>query len=130
MLPDLDNLLTPNTHPVLNNIDPDDNFINDVYNDLSHRNVSPHYNIEHYNRSFAGKPPSLDIFSINIRSFNRNNEMCTALLQSLHKLPDILVLTETWLDTDDRDTSDIEGYTAGNMIEGGGVCLLWVGVIY
>ena len=89
MLPDLDNLQTPNTHPVLNNIVPD------VYNGLSHRNVSLYYNIEHYNRSFAGGPPSLDIFSINIRSFNRNSEMCTALLQSLHKLPDIPVLTET-----------------------------------
>ena len=101
---------------MLQNIDPDDNFFNDVYSGLSQHKVSPYYNIEQFNRTFDNGTSTINIFSMNVRSFNRNGEMCTSLLGSLYCPPNIIVLSETWLEAGDQCTSDIEGYTAFHTI--------------
>ena len=102
--------LSTQPHPVLQNIDPDNNFLNDVYSGLSQHKVSSYYNIEQFNKTFDDGSSTIDIFSMNIRSFNRNSEMCTSLLRSLYSPPNVIVSSETWLDVGDRYTSDIEGY--------------------
>ena len=80
----------------LQNIDPDDNFFNDIYSGLALETVSPYYNIDNYNNTFKRRPQTLNIMTFNVRSLNRNGELFTSLLSSLYRPPDILVLTETW----------------------------------
>ena len=57
---------------------------------------------------------------INVRSFIKNGKLCISLLKSLYRLPDILILTETWLQPDDQEISNIEGYRAFHTIREGG----------
>ena len=100
----------------MHDLDPDDNFYNEVYQGLSLTEVSPYYSIENYNSSFKDSPSSLNIFSFNVRSFKRNGELFTSFLKSLYKLPDIVVLTETWIDNIDKDTYAMEGYNEFHTI--------------
>ena len=40
------------THPLLRSLDPDNNFYNEVYQNLSMGDISPYYNIDNYNNIF------------------------------------------------------------------------------
>ena len=104
----------------LQDMDPDDNFFNDVYSGLALETVSPYYNIDNYNNTFKRGPQTLNIMTFNVRSLNRNGELFTSLLSSLFRPPDILVLTETWLEEGDQITSEMEGYNAFHTIREGG----------
>ena len=88
---------------LLQYVDPDDKFFNDVYRGLSQLEISPYYNINNYNETFSDGPATYNIVNFNVRSFNKNGDMYSALLQSLYKPPDIVVLTETWLNVGDEN---------------------------
>ena len=97
-------------------IDPDDNFFNYVYRRLSQLEISLYYNINNYNKTFSDGPATYNLMNFKVRSFNKNGDMYSALLQSLYRPPDIVVLTETWLDVDDESISSLEGYEAMHSI--------------
>ena len=107
-------------HPLGNGIDPDDNFFNDVYRGFSQREVSPYYNVNNFNNTFQHETNTFNVMSFNVRSFSKNGEMCMSLMQSLYRAPDIMVLTETWLDEGDQCISAIEGYNALHTIRENG----------
>ena len=67
----------------------------------------------------------MTIFNCNIRSISANGDTLVALLQSLYTLPDVLVVTETWLKPEDGCNfleENYDGYhTARSHGRSGGV---------
>ena len=58
----------------------------------------------------------------NIRSYNKNNDKFAAMLSSICKIPEIIVLTETWLSPFDNDRRLLDGYTEFNTVRSVGRC--------
>ena len=50
------------------------------------------------------------ILSQNIRSFNANEELFVSMATTLHRCPDIIVLTESRLSGRSSDMCSMEGY--------------------
>ena len=113
---------------LLENVDPDNNFFNEISSFLPHIQQSQYYTIEQYNTQFHNS--HFCIFSLNIRSFNANIESFVAIMHSLRELSDVIVLTETWIGVDNVERSGIEGYTCWHTIreEGGAVACLYFAV--
>ena len=80
---------------VLCAIDPDEHFFNDVYRGLTVENESKYYSVDSYSSQFDNTSVHLDFMTFNIRSYCRNIDSFTAVLDSLYKRPEIIVLTET-----------------------------------
>ena len=120
------------THPLLHNVlpavDPDDNFLNSVIGDLGTTNKSKYYSIDEYNSTFNSTTLHADFMTYNARSYNKNKDPFIAMLKSLSKMPEIIVLTETWLTPDETDQHLLDGYTEYHTARptgrGGGVSLL------
>ena len=66
--------------------------------------------------NFPTDSPKFNIMSFNIRSFDKNGQLFSFILHALHRLPEIIVMTETWLEVEDRDFSGIEGYNVLHTI--------------
>ena len=99
-------------HPVLRDIDPDDNFFNEVFRGLSEHETSQYYTVDRYNETFGGTYSSFRCMTVNIRSFKKNIDMFTSTLSALSMKQDIIVLTETWIDAGSVDFHSLEGYTS------------------
>jgi exonuclease III len=111
---------------MLRDIDPDDNFLNEIFPSFNQAHQSQYYSVERYNQTYVNSPPCLSIFHSNVCSFNANGELLTSTLSSLTKTPDIIAMTETWFNNSNVDLSCIEGYNSHNTIRphgmrGGGV---------
>ena len=123
-------ILSPNA---LNDIDPDENFYNEVHDGLQVQNGYNYFSIQQYNSLFKFNIKYLNFMAFNIRSYNRNNESFKAVIESLYKLPEIIVLTETWLTPEDHGVSLLDGYSERRTIRqggrSGGVSVLCVGGI-
>ena len=120
------NYTQPPSHPVLLDFDPDENFFNDALGSLGVSHGCKYYSVEGFNETFRNAPPSLDVVMHNIRSYNKNNDAFAALLSSMCKIPEIIVLTETWLSPIDNDRRLLDGYTEFNTVRSvgrGGGCL-------
>ena len=113
------NYIQPPSHPALLEFDPDENFFNDALGGLNIPNESKYYSIDSFNTMFRDNSPSLDFMVHNIRSYNRNSDSFIAMLTSLCKLPEVIVLTETWLTPNDEDKNLLEGYTEFNTVRSG-----------
>ena len=103
---------------LLTNVDPDDNFFNEIYNCLSQFQQSQYYTVENYNIHY--NDVHLSVLSMNVRSFNANIDAFVGLLQSLQRQPDIIVLTETWIVRDNDNSCNIEGYHSYHTTREGG----------
>ena len=105
---------------MLNNIDPDVNCvrsdINCVYVDTN--NAKNYINIS---------KNDLSVLSFNVRSFFKNIDEFIGLLASLDLSSDIIVLSETWLNSHTESLCNIDGYQAYHSYrankEGGGVSI-------
>jgi len=108
----------------LENIDPDDNFLNEVMPSYSNSSMCQYYTVDRYNSSFSSSDSSLTLMNFNIRSFNANSSEFISFLGSLVVVPDIIVLTETWFSVD-ADAYEIDGYSGCHTVRqrnrGGGV---------
>jgi hypothetical protein len=71
---------------------------------------------------------NLSIFMQNIRSVRSNFEMFVAELSCLDKVPDVLVITEIWIEDDELSIYNITGYRqyakCNNILRAGGVMVL------
>ena len=94
----------------LRDIDPDDNFFNDVYQGLAEREISQYYTVERYNEAFGDTQSYLSCMSFNISSFKKNIDVFTSMIEALSVKQDIIVLTETWSDGDTEELYALEGY--------------------
>ena len=78
--------------------------INDMYDHLNFEKLSNYVDIKGYNSSLIVDTGSnaLSIIHFNIRSLPTNLHHLEVLLVSFTQLPDIIVLTETWLTKDKK----------------------------
>ena len=118
---------------VLPSVDPDENFFNGVLGNINTANSCKYYSIDDYNSTFNNRTPTMDFMTHNVRSCNKNIDPFIAMLKAINKLPEIIVLTETWLTPDDTDQGLLDGYTeyhtARQAGRGGGVSVFcWDGI--
>ena len=86
-----------------------------------------YYDLLAFNRALRNNPNNLTIIHLNARSISNKFNMITALLQSFHKKPSVIVVTETWLTNLNCDLYKFKGYTPYHLVrsmrEHGGVSI-------
>jgi hypothetical protein len=112
-------------HAMLNDVDPDENFLNSILPSFGPDQQSQYYSVSRYNSYFHKLPHSLSIFNCNIRSYNANIDSFTSMLSALCKQPEIFILTETWLSESNANLASFIGYKSFHTVRstgrGGGV---------
>ena len=111
---------------ILDAIDPDDNFFSVCGDNQSQ--LTPYLSVDEFN-SLLAPANDFTLLNLNIRSFNANGDKLLGLLCSLYRVPDVIVLTETWGNDDNVDQICLDGYDCYNTLRfgngrGGGVSIL------
>ena len=89
------------------NIDPD---LNHFGSFLSDEGICHTFSVEEFNNAIGELSSDIFIFSMNIRSFHKHKNELFALLSTLICEPDVIILTETWLNLCDLELATLEGY--------------------
>ena len=90
-----------------------------MYDHLNFDEISKYFDLSQYNISFpTDNDKILSIIHFNIRSLSKNEDEMIAFLKCLNKQPDILVLTESFLDSNTNNTIHLDGYKAFHVIRG------------
>ena len=91
--------------------------VNDIFSNLENDEISKYMDITLYNRSFTDNDDSsLSVIHFNIRNFLSNKDELLAILSMMTRTPDIICLSETWLDTSNEMYAKIDGFIAYNVI--------------
>ena len=113
----------------LNNFDPDIHFLNHMYNDINTNTTSIYIDATNFKALRENNKTAFLSMNFNIRSFNKNNETFSALLESLKIEPDVICLTETWLHNDNKHLAILEGYDSHHTVRtnghGGGTSIFY-----
>ena len=112
---------------VLNNIDPDENYLNTFYQSLDQHIQSDYYSVEKIKMFFDSPRNEFVLLNSNIRSFHANSEYLLTILSSLNLFPSVIIFTETWLNQHNVLLANIEGYSPFHITRatgrGGGVSI-------
>jgi hypothetical protein len=96
---------------ILSDIDPDQNFLNDIRGKTI-SNCKYYQSAEHIETLGLNKQHQTSSYlHLNIRSIPRNLDTFITTLNSTHMNIDILAFTETWLKSSNADSYGIPGYT-------------------
>ena len=95
---------------MLRDVDPDEQFLNDVFPTYSNSTHSPYYSLECYNNEFRSASLSFNVLHMNVRSLNANGDLFSSFLNALYKTPDVFVMTETWLAEVSLELGTFDGY--------------------
>jgi exonuclease III len=90
--------------------DPDTNYFNELYSSLNSHVQSKYYDPVELNNISLTVKSGITIFNLNIRSFFKNVDNFVAFLAALNHVPDIVVLTETWLNDSNKIHATLDGY--------------------
>ena len=91
--------------------------INEIYGHLNFDVMSDYISLDQYKKKFPNQNNGmLSIFHINIRSIDSNLIQLETLLSNLPHSPDILALTETWLDDESKSNFNFDGYNAFHIV--------------
>ena len=96
----------------LENIDPDQNCINAIFNAWSDSNgeTAKIYSVADYNKLKSTNNNFLTYMTYNIRSYRANYDTFESMFYNSGSFPDVLVLTETWFTA--VNTENIAGYNS------------------
>ena len=114
---------------VLDSVDPDGNFWSSFSNSGALESQSQYYTIDEYNGEFKPSNSSLTIVHSNICSYYANIDEFLATFGALERKPDIVILTETWLNEYNCSGANIDGYRSYHTLRdshtgrGGGVSI-------
>ena len=117
---------------MINNDDHDANSELNVFERISANTnisaLSKYYNFEEYTNAVnALENNFISIIHINIRSLQKNFDLLKSMLSCLPKLPDVIVISETWLRNSSKHLYYMDGYTAFHLVrtskEHGGVSI-------
>merc|ERR1711872_755215 len=79
--------------------------------------MSNYHSLQQYSTKFQQIDNTiLSVFHINILCLNTNIIHLEALLSSLPHTPDILALSETWLNNDDKSNYKLDGYQSVHVV--------------
>ena len=82
-----------------------------MYDHLNLDEISKYYDIDQYNKSFPIQNNKiLSIVHLNIRSVVKNGDEMTALLGTLNQQPDIIAVSETFLDSNSMSKFNFPNY--------------------
>ena len=90
--------------------------INDLHGHIDFDNISKYYDIHAFNKLIPQDSNKLNIMHINSRSLPKNIDNITAFLNSLAAAPDILAVTETWLNNNNKHLFHISGYNSYHLV--------------
>lgn len=96
--------------------------------------LSRYFNIEEYASTVKSLGDNyISIIHVNIRSLHKNFDSLKSFLCALPNLPDVIALTETWLQEHTKHIYSIEGYTPFHLVrtdrEHGGITVYTKNVI-
>ena len=90
-----------------------------MYDHLNFDNISKYYDIEQYNKTFIGNENNvLSIVHLNIRSVGKNGDEMKSLFATLTLQPDIIAISESFLDSNSVDNTYLSGYQGFHSIRG------------
>lgn len=92
--------------------------LNDMHGHLDFDELSKYHDLHSYDNLTKNCTNHLKIIHINARSLSGKIDLISALLGSLQRRPDILCISETWLQSSDIDTCNIAGYYAYHVFRG------------
>ena len=102
--------------------------LNDIFSNQNIDEISNYIDINSYNTSFPdNNGSSLNVIHFNIRNLLRNKDELEAVLSMMKRTPDVICLSETWLDNSEDLMVKIEGFVTYNVIREsprGGVSIL------
>ena len=91
--------------------------INEMYDHLNYDKISNYVDITGYNSStLHNDKNNLSIIHVNIRCLPTNLHHLEVLLASFTNLPDIIVLTETWMTPNNKDSINLPGYNQYSVV--------------
>ena len=92
-----------------------------MYGHLDFNNISNYYDLEQYNKTFLSLGDKLlSVMHFNIRSFNKNGNEMISLIESLNHQPDILAISESFLDLNSIDNSLLNNYQGFHSVRSAG----------
>lgn len=101
--------------------------INEIFN-VDFNDICKFFELETYNDSFStDDDSSLNIMHFNIRNLVTNLIELEAYISLLKRRPDVIALSETWLDKFHESNINVQGYTCYNVVRSrphGGVSIL------
>ena len=82
-----------------------------MYDHLNFDEISKYFDLDQYNRSFSTDDDKLlSLLHLNIRSLTKNGDEMLVMLETLKKKPDILITSESFLDSNSTSIMKIDGY--------------------
>ena len=105
---------------LLSDVDPDDNFLNEILQSNENFPNSEIYTLDRFNATFVPNDSLFSVLNCNIRSFTANCDPFIGLLSSIKFIPEILTLSETWIKDASDQMCNISGYTAFHTVRLGG----------
>ena len=99
-------IMVNSMNDILTNADPDDNYFNElIASDNERYFIGDTVNVDQFGGLVSGKierRENLLVLSWNIRSFFKHKDELISMMHALSPEPDILILTETWLENSNR----------------------------
>ena len=98
-------------------IDPDLNYFNGQYQDTANNDNSKYFSVDEFINQIKTSPSNLTLVNFNIRSFHANSDSFFCLFDD-ETLPEIIILTETWFDSE--NAWNLNGYKTFHTIRASG----------
>ena len=84
--------------------------INQLHGHVDFNCISEYHDITSYNKLFSEEQRNLSVMHMNARSLPKNFDKITVFLNSLVMSPDIIAITETWLNDTNKYLFQLPGY--------------------
>lgn len=103
--------------------------INSMYSSLNLDDICNYHDLTSYKSAIPNNSTDyINVLHINARSLNKNFDQVISFVKSLPKLPDVLCISETWLNANNVHLHEIDGYTSYHVYRpigslGGGVAI-------
>ena len=91
--------------------------INDIFNNTNNDEISRYFDLNLYNESFPDNDAStLNVIHFNIRNLSTNKDELETIISMMKRTPDVICLSETWLDSTSESLIKLDGYIGYNVI--------------
>ena len=102
--------------------------INEMYDHADFNEISKYYDLDSYNKIFpTANSDILSVIHLNIRNIRSNFNELESILSALKHPPDVIALSETWLNATTQLNTHVAGYTSYHVVRStphGGVSIL------
>ena len=111
-----DTLFHRNIHSHTEDTDIALEIINSMHGHTDFDNISNYFDIDAYNKLDTQNTKKLNILHINARSLPKNFDNIVAFLNTLNSAPDVLAITETWLNKNNKHLYQLIGYHSFHLV--------------